>query len=312
MPISPLGIYWAVLATIAIFVIMAICIIALMIIHNNRIRNSEAQFLFSCLINAQRIKDSENQFRILFEQAFDATLLLDGTFRIVKANEAFCRLLNCPEKLEHQTLLNFNPRAAWARLQEEFAKCLASGIGYFGEARLLNKDGKMIQVEVGATCLKINGKSFLLARFRDVSDYQKTLEELKKKNNALNVVMGHLESEKLKFKRKISETIEEQFIPALHQATMDENPSKKEFLRHLEQSLHDLASSSMIPKDALRGLTPREMEICMMIKNGDASKDIAKALNLSQMTIHKHRERIRKKLGIDNKDISLTKFLRNL
>lgn len=313
MPISALGIYWAVLATIGAFVILALCIMALGIIHNKRIRDSESRFLFSCLINAQRIKESENQFRILFEQAFDATILLDGLCRVAKVNNTFCQLIGCSEdKLYHRTLSDLAPQESWGKLQDEFIKCLASGMGYLGNSQFQNKAGKLIQVEVGATCLKIDGKTFLFVRFRDISANEKILEELKKKNNALSVLMAHLESEKLKYRSKIAETIEQQMIPILRQAVVNSGSSEKEHLKKLEQNLLELASSSMAPKAVLKGLTAREIEICMMIKNGYTSKDIANALNLSKMTIHKHRERIRRKLGLANKNISLTAFLRSL
>ena len=59
-------------------------------------------------------------------------------------------------------------------------------------------------------------------------------------------------------------------------------------------------------------LSPREMEICAMIKNGASSKDIAEALDIALVTVQKHREVIRKKLGLTNKNINLTTHLRNI
>jgi len=57
-------------------------------------------------------------------------------------------------------------------------------------------------------------------------------------------------------------------------------------------------------------LTPREIEVSNLVKGGLTSKDISNLLNISYRTIEKHRRNIRQKLGISNKRINLTSFLR--
>jgi DNA-binding NarL/FixJ family response regulator len=59
-------------------------------------------------------------------------------------------------------------------------------------------------------------------------------------------------------------------------------------------------------------LSARESEICQMIKVGSTSKSIANKLNVTVGTVQKHREKIRKKLGISNKNINLATYLKNL
>lgn len=56
-----------------------------------------------------------------------------------------------------------------------------------------------------------------------------------------------------------------------------------------------------------RGLTPREVEILILIADGNSNKEIADKLFSSIRTIQKHRENIMLKLGIDNV-AGLTKF----
>ncbi|MEA1928737.1 MAG: helix-turn-helix transcriptional regulator, partial [Candidatus Auribacterota bacterium] len=59
-------------------------------------------------------------------------------------------------------------------------------------------------------------------------------------------------------------------------------------------------------------LTPREIEICNMIKNGLSSKEIAGLLHLSLKTINRHRQNIRRKCNIRNQKINLATFLQAL
>ena len=58
-------------------------------------------------------------------------------------------------------------------------------------------------------------------------------------------------------------------------------------------------------------LTPREIEICNMIKNGTTNKEISILLNISSRTTEKHRANIRKKLDI-SKEYNLLTFLKAL
>lgn len=47
-------------------------------------------------------------------------------------------------------------------------------------------------------------------------------------------------------------------------------------------------------------LTQREREVALAVANGLTSKQIGKALGLSELTVRKHRENIHRKLGIRN------------
>jgi len=56
---------------------------------------------------------------------------------------------------------------------------------------------------------------------------------------------------------------------------------------------------------------PRETEICRLVESGATGKEIARALGLSEHTIGKHKERIRKKLGISHLKANLASYLKN-
>ncbi len=59
-------------------------------------------------------------------------------------------------------------------------------------------------------------------------------------------------------------------------------------------------------------LTPREMEVCNLVKNGHSNKDIAGLLSIAQHTVEKHRRMARKKLGLTNQQINLHSYLNSL
>lgn len=64
--------------------------------------------------------------------------------------------------------------------------------------------------------------------------------------------------------------------------------------------------------DPMVNLTPTEMQIASMIKQGLSDKEIAQTLNNSVRTITNHRQHIRKKFQLENKKINLRSYLSTL
>ncbi|MRS05416.1 helix-turn-helix transcriptional regulator [bacterium] len=57
------------------------------------------------------------------------------------------------------------------------------------------------------------------------------------------------------------------------------------------------------------GLTPMEIQVANLIKDGKTTKDIARLLHTSKVAIDNHRYNIRKKFGINNNKENLRSFL---
>jgi len=143
------------------------------------------------------------------------------------------------------------------------------------------------------------------------SKLQKQKLALEQKNIALKEIIAHIEIEKRKIKNDIETNINVVVSPILKKLAIDKDPLK--YVDLLQYHLRKLTSSfgSKITEKNLK-LTPREIEICKMIKGGLTSKDISNLLSISFRTVEKHRRNIRKKIGISNKNINLSSFLHNL
>ncbi len=138
---------------------------------------------------------------------------------------------------------------------------------------------------------------------------QKQKSALEQKNIALREVIAQIEVEKRKIKDDIENNVNIVVSPILEKLKKEKANDKYVYM--LKYHLERLTSSfgSKITKKSLK-LTPREIEVCNMVKGGLTSKDISSLLNISYRTIEKHRKNIRHKLGISNKRINLTSFLR--
>ena len=162
---------------------------------------------------------------------------------------------------------------------------------------------------------------------RDVTEYKETAEalkaseedlrkkniELERKNNALTEVLAHIEHQKLQIKNDVDSNVNELLIPLIDQLISKGSKIDKTYLNLARRSLEDLTSSfgrKITLKDYK--LTPREVQICNLIKRGLSSKEIAGFLNISIFTIGRHRHNIRKKLKITNKKDNFKTFLQGL
>ena len=103
----------------------------------------------------------------------------------------------------------------------------------------------------------------------------------------------------------------EQFIcPILEKLRRKGTPLDRRNIDLLEKSLQEITKD--FGKKILNGkwkLSQREIEICYMIKRGLTTKEIADLLSTSARTVEHHRNHIRKKIGISQKNVDLTVYL---
>ncbi len=135
-------------------------------------------------------------------------------------------------------------------------------------------------------------------------------QALENKNIALKEILEQIENGKRDIADIINGNIQNIILPLLRGLEPKLKSGDKLHLNLIENSLQGIASplTQALPT-VLSRLSPREIQICNMIKNGLTSKEIAQILNTSEGTVRFQRKNIRKKLDLTNKKISLADFL---
>ncbi|MCJ7664826.1 MAG: LuxR C-terminal-related transcriptional regulator [Desulfobacterales bacterium] len=133
---------------------------------------------------------------------------------------------------------------------------------------------------------------------------------LQEANTALKAVMNRIEEEKREIFKQMRDNVEKVLLPILQELTWAVPGPKKKYVELLRENLEDITAPfiSRISQQ-YRSLTPTEIQICNMIRNGLRTKEIAEMRHISPATISRHRERIRRKLGIAGKDVNLVTHL---
>ena len=143
--------------------------------------------------------------------------------------------------------------------------------------------------------------------------YKNKYEELETKHSALVEVLEQVEIEKKSIKEQIVSNIEMVLLPMLKKVSKGSVDMEKGVIDIIRDNLKTLGSSFGFKISKLESkLAPREVEICNMIRSGLSTKEIADVLNISPTTVDRHRNNIRKKLGIVKKNVNLTSYLQNL
>ena len=143
---------------------------------------------------------------------------------------------------------------------------------------------------------------------------QKQLEEERKallrKSIALQEILERLREEKRASAEHILANLEQVVLPILHALASRLPEDQRKFIQLAERSMMDVLSPFTRGLTRHNGkLSPAEIQICSLIRHGLRSKEIALLRGISLSTVHRHRERIREKLGIKNEKVNLATFL---
>ena len=135
--------------------------------------------------------------------------------------------------------------------------------------------------------------------------------DLEESNVALKVLLQHRENDKKEIEEKVLNNLEKLVFPYLEKlmAKVSE-PEEKTYVDIIEFNLREITSpfSLGMPGDVSK-LTPAEIQIANLIKQGKTTKEIAQLLGLSPTTIATHRQNIRKKFDLTNKKLNLQTIL---
>ncbi len=136
---------------------------------------------------------------------------------------------------------------------------------------------------------------------------------LQEKNVALREVMNQLIHEKESLEKRMLTNVDQLLLPLLEKIKTKGTTIDKKYLNLIEDNLKNLTCTfgSEVSKKMLK-LTPRELEISNMIRNGLSSKEIAGLLNITYRSVETYRNFIRKKLGLTNQKVNLVTYLKNL
>jgi len=280
------------------------------------------------------VKESELKYRTLFESTPDAIMMLNkkGFF---DCNDATLKMFDCSAKKVFSVT---HPGSLSPQIQPDGSDsmeaannhintALQTGSCYF-EWTHQRMDGTTFPAEVLLSIFQLGRRKVLQALVRDITPRKQAKRKLKKReqeleeksnnleevNTALRVLLKKREEDKARLEEKVLLNMRElasPYLEKLKKTALDARQTS--FLEILESNLNDVISpfTHRLASTYLN-LTPTEIQVANLIKQGKTSKEIAELWNLSSRTVEFHRDNIRKKLQLKNKKTNLRSYLLSL
>jgi DNA-binding CsgD family transcriptional regulator len=140
---------------------------------------------------------------------------------------------------------------------------------------------------------------------------KKMLEE---SNVALRVLLDHREKDRQNLEENVLANVRKLVVPYVEELNYRKLDDRgKNLVDIIQQRLKEIVSPFLNRLTSLnRLLTPREIDVAALVREGKTSKEIAELLTISVSGVDFHRKQIRKKIGLTNEKSNLRSYLLSL
>jgi PAS domain S-box-containing protein len=307
----------------------------------------DGQAVVSILAHGQDITEriQVEQCLHIASSAFEAQLgklILDHEKKIIRVNTAFCRMTGYGnDEVVGRPIHSFLGAAhendkfltdLWNRVSREhywqgelcdFRKNGENSPVFMTIATVLGDQAQETHYVASFIDIKVQKKVESLLHNRHlhlgkqvvqtVAELGHWKEETDDANSALKAMIKLREIESLEAKKNLLLELEQEVMPFLVNLKKISGTSKQmRLLGALEANLQRLVESYgclMGVASIYRNLTPKEIQVASMVREGFSTKVIAATLSISPETVSIHRKNIRKKLGLGTKADNLRSHL---
>ncbi len=195
------------------------------------------------------------------------------------------------------------------------------------EIQMRDRQGALFTCSVTAAILPAEGdrQARIAGSLRDITRRKRAEEALKLReeelsiktrnlvdlNTALRVLLKQREEDRRELEDRVLSNVKTNILP--HIEKLKRSPISREqrnLLDMIETQIHEIVSPFFHRiSQQYFDLTPQELQVADLVREGRSSKEIAGLLGISTRTVDCHRNSIRKKLGIKLRQTNLRSFL---
>jgi DNA-binding CsgD family transcriptional regulator len=160
------------------------------------------------------------------------------------------------------------------------------------------------------TALKLTEEALRQSQ-EELIEQKQSLEEA---NIAMKVLLKQREADKLELEKKVLTNVKDLVLPYVEKLKNTRLTGKdRTLVEIIDTHLQDIISPLLQRfSNAKILLTPQEMQVAALVKDGKTSKEIADVLNVSETTVNFHRKNLRVKFSLTNKRTNLRSYLMSI
>ncbi|MCZ7663007.1 MAG: PAS domain S-box protein [Thermoleophilia bacterium] len=257
----------------------------------------------------QALRESAELYHTLFELAVNPAFHVDQDGQYVNTNHAGASFLESTrEELVGQTIATH-----WAGEALEGMRAVLSdgqsAMRLDAEARVNGSTKAAILTLVPC---RVGGNLACFVLATDITERQRLARTLEESNIALRVVLEQRNRSREELERTIAANVESVVLPLLTRVSARIAGTPEAILLDTAvQNLQEIARPFAPGLDSGESgrLTPREREIANLIRAGQSTAEIARALYISPDTVAFHRKNLRRKLRLDTRGTRLASYL---
>jgi len=131
----------------------------------------------------EALKESEQRFRTVFDNAGDGILVADvETKKFFLGNRVICQMLGySQEEVKKLGVLDIHPKKDLPYVIERFEKLASQEIQVAENIPVQRKDGSVLLADIASSPFVLNGKTYLIGVFRDMTERKRMEEELRQR-----------------------------------------------------------------------------------------------------------------------------------
>ena len=139
-------------------------------------------------------------------------------------------------------------------------------------------------------------------------------QNLEETNIAMKVLLKQREADKLELEKKVLTNVKDLILPYVDKLKNTRLKARdRTLVEIIDTHLQDIISPLLQRfSNAKILLTPQEMQVAALVKDGKTSKEIADILSISDATVNFHRKNLRSKFGLKNRQVNLRTYLLTL
>jgi PAS domain S-box-containing protein len=309
-------------------------------LHNVRvIRNEEdvvgiqgiARDITERKVAEEKLRGSEENFRALAENANDGIMIATGSgANIVYANNLIAQMTGyTTAELLETSIEDLADQDELKKISQRYRRRVkGKHVRKSYEATVVRKDGKRISAEITAARTMWKEQPAVIGMFRDITEKKQNERALREKdaqleikaknleevNTALRVLLKEREKDRTDIEERVLSNVKDLILPYLEKLRKTSlGTDQMSCVDILESNLKEIVSPfSQKLSSRYLGLTPTEIRVANLVKDGKTTEEIAQFMNSSRKTVETHRDNIRKKLGIKHKKVNLRTYLSSL
>ncbi|KKN49647.1 hypothetical protein LCGC14_0640770 [marine sediment metagenome] len=138
----------------------------------------------------QKLKESEEKFRTLFEKANDGILLSDAeTWRIFTGNQKICQMLGYSlEEIKNFSLVDLHPKETLHSIDDQFVHKEQEDLSMANDVPMKKKDGSVFYCNVNSSEIELAGRKYIMGIFRDISHRRQAEQKLKESEEKFRTI----------------------------------------------------------------------------------------------------------------------------